>query len=72
MASMLHNEHPLTQYRCFIPGARCTDASMFVRLPIHTYLLTYLPRVREHKDVIRTDAEDQEEAEYLEIANGCL
>tara|TARA_B100000795_G_scaffold199797_1_gene153644 strand:+ start:134 stop:271 length:138 start_codon:yes stop_codon:yes gene_type:complete len=45
---------------------------MFVRLPIHTYLLTYLPRVREHKDVIRTDAEDQEEAEYLEIANGCL
>ena len=72
MASMLHNEHPLTQYMCFIPGARCTDASMFVRLPIHTYLLTYLPRVREHKDVIRTDAEDQEEAEYLEIANGFL
>eukprot|EP00964_Phaeocystis_antarctica_P000314 scaffold163_cov69-Phaeocystis_antarctica.AAC.4 len=34
--------------------------------------LTYLPRVREYKDVIRTDAEDQEEAEQLEDAHGFL
>ena len=36
------------------------------------YYLAYLPRVREYKDVIRTDAEDQEKAGHLEDAHGFL
>eukprot|EP00964_Phaeocystis_antarctica_P067759 scaffold41021_cov69-Phaeocystis_antarctica.AAC.4 len=38
-----HGRLLLRVRKCFIPGARCTDASMFVRLPIHlpTYLLTF-------------------------------
>ena len=49
--------------------------SLLTLLPcllLPTLLLAYLPRVREYKDVIRTDAEDQEDAEQLQEAHGFL